>query len=57
MFNRSKLKKIYQTEVCVKCEVCDVIKSVSRILHHSHPYFIYEVIMKYIWEEYDVVMK
>ena len=23
-------------------------RSVSRILHHSHPYFIYEVIMKYI---------
>ena len=31
--------------------------SVSRILHHSHPYFIYEVIMKYIWAEYDVFMK
>ena len=31
--------------------------AVSRILHHSHPYFIYEVIMMYIWEEYDVVMK
>ena len=24
------------------------IRAVSRILHHSHPYFIYEVIMKYI---------
>ena len=32
-------------------------KAVSRILHHSYPYFIYEVIMKYIWEEYDVFMK
>ena len=31
--------------------------AVSRILHHSHPYFIYEVIMKYIWAEYEVVMK
>ena len=30
---------------------------VSRILHHSHLYFIYDVIMKYIWEQYDVVMK
>ena len=26
----------------------DLTMSVSRILHHSHPYFIYEVIMKYI---------
>ena len=35
----------------------EVTIPVSRILHHSHPYFIYEVLMKYIWEEYDVVMK
>ena len=28
---------------------CCTIKPVSRILHHSHPYFKYEVIMKYIW--------
>ena len=32
-------------------------RAVSRILHHSHPYFIYEVIMKHIWAEYEVVMK
>ena len=28
----------------------ETLISVSRILHHSHPYFIYEVIMKYIRE-------
>ena len=26
----------------------DRLRTVSTILHHSHPYFIYEVIMKYI---------
>ena len=38
-----------------KCVHLVAFKAVSRILHHSHPYFIYEVIMKYIWEEYDVL--
>ena len=32
-------------------------KPVSTILHHTHPYFIYEVIMKYILVEYEVVIK
>ena len=33
------------------------VSPVSTILHHSHPHYIYEVIMKYIWAEYEVVMK
>ena len=38
-------------------EKLDRYKAVSTILHHSYPYFIYEVIMKYIWAEYEVVSK
>ena len=28
--------------------MCDIFRTVSTILHHSHPYFIYEVIMKWL---------
>ena len=37
--------------------IYDGIITVSTIPHHSRSYFIYEVIMKYILEEYEVVMK
>ena len=52
--------KFLQTDLCVILILEDEIrpklmlmgkiaaKPVSRILHHSHPYFIYEVIMKSI---------
>ena len=53
-----ELKCCVHTEPFLKnCRLSKAHWAVSRIPHHSHPYFIYEVIMKYICEEYDVVMK
>ena len=47
-FVRSGPEVVDEVYYIVKLREREGQRAVSTILHHSHPYFIYEVIMKYI---------